>query len=362
MNITDTCHGVMILCDDQGQLIQVIRDDFGLCGADRRIQRLTDLVDHDSREKAAAFVAEVVRKKAAFGWEMNVFVGNRLSAAHFAGGATTDGLLLIGSLSRTGVMQFMEELMRINNEQSTALRAAAKAQALQGSGLDEQTEVLLNDLARLNNELANAQRDAARRNHELSRANAELERTRGLLETEHARLVEANERLEALATTDGLTGAKNHRAFQERLSEEYSRASRSGAPLSVILLDVDNFKLYNDEFGHPAGDRVLKSVAQLLQANVREVDYVARYGGEEFAIVLPGADDFVARSVAERCREAIAAGPWPDRQVTASLGVASANASTPSRGALIEQADTALYRSKAAGRNRVSLYFDLTVS
>src|SRR2546429_1187714 len=114
------------------------------------------------------------------------------------------------------------------------------------------------------------------------------------LEHLHAELKVKNERLEALATTDGLTGLKNHRHFQEALSESSSFCARGAMPLSVIMLDVDCFKQYNDTFGHPAGDDVLKAVAGILSTSARNYDQAARYGGEEFVLLLPGADADVA--------------------------------------------------------------------
>ncbi len=163
-----------------------------------------------------------------------------------------------------------------------------------------------------------------------------------------------NRQLEALATQDGLTGLKNHRAFAERLEMEVERATRYGVPLCLALLDVDSFKGYNDTFGHPAGDSVLRTVARLLEASVREADLVARYGGEEFVLILPHTQTADAMMVAERCRAAIEGAGWPERAVTASFGVASLGPAIKTTSALVVAADQALYHSKRTGRNRVS--------
>ena len=125
------------------------------------------------------------------------------------------------------------------------------------------------------------------------------------LEEQQARLVEANVLLEALATTDGLTGLKNHRSFQEQLSREFERSRRYQTPLSLMLLDVDHFKQYNDTYGHPAGDEVLKMVACLVAEHTRETDVACRYGGEEFVVVLSDTDAAGALVVAERMRAEI---------------------------------------------------------
>jgi diguanylate cyclase (GGDEF)-like protein len=165
----------------------------------------------------------------------------------------------------------------------------------------------------------------------------------------------ANADLERLATTDGLTGLKNHRTFQGLLAAEYARARRYEKPLSVVLLDVDHFKMFNDTFGHPAGDAVLCRVGSLLQETARTTDVVARYGGEEFALLLPETPSEGAESIAERLRHAVAAAGWDRREVTVSVGVSSLEDETPSPAGLVEAADQALYRSKRNGRNRVTV-------
>jgi diguanylate cyclase (GGDEF)-like protein/putative nucleotidyltransferase with HDIG domain len=193
-----------------------------------------------------------------------------------------------------------------------------------------------------------------RESEQIACANAELQKRLDRIHDEMGVLERTNIRLEALATTDGLTGLKNHRSFQDRLREEFERAQRYGAGLSVMLLDVDKFKAYNDKFGHPAGDVVLKQVAGILRATARTTDIVARYGGEEFVVILPETDTEDARAVAERYRQAIESASWPQREVTASFGVASLAPAIASASELVAEADVALYRSKQRGRNCVT--------
>ncbi|MGP0067614.1 MAG: diguanylate cyclase [Isosphaeraceae bacterium] len=168
----------------------------------------------------------------------------------------------------------------------------------------------------------------------------------------HDQLARQNARLAEMATTDELTGVKNRRRFQEDLELLFAQADRKSSPLSLIMLDIDHFKQFNDTFGHPAGDRILRSVGSTLKSIVRNHDVVARYGGEEFVVLLPTTDVAEAMSVAERLRSSIADHPWTDRKVTASLGVATSGIDTPDGATLVVHADRALYHSKQCGRNR----------
>ncbi|RYG25482.1 diguanylate cyclase [bacterium] len=167
-------------------------------------------------------------------------------------------------------------------------------------------------------------------------------------------LHDAYRELQAVATTDGMTGLPNHRSFQERLRKSANDTQEAGQPLALLLIDVDRFKQYNDNFGHPAGDEALRIVARIIRESLRDSDLPARYGGEEFAAILPNTDAEGAGVVAERIRAACEAEPFPCRAVTLSVGVAvRAGDADPS--GLIERADQALYLAKHRGRNRVVL-------
>jgi diguanylate cyclase (GGDEF)-like protein len=158
-----------------------------------------------------------------------------------------------------------------------------------------------------------------------------------------------------------MTGLKNHRAFQERLNSEFQRAVRYSTPLSLLLLDVDHFKNFNDTYGHPAGDQCLRQIARVIEGLLnRPSDLAARHGGEEFACVLPEVDRSGALALAESIRVQVAQLKIPHDAspvagyVTVSMGVATV-VPTPEvvPGVLIAMADQALYRAKAAGRDRV---------
>ncbi|HIJ65823.1 MAG TPA: sensor domain-containing diguanylate cyclase [Candidatus Hydrogenedentes bacterium] len=168
----------------------------------------------------------------------------------------------------------------------------------------------------------------------------------------------ANERLEYLAITDGLTGLYNHRHFHERLEEEFERARRYRVPLSCLMLDIDDFKQVNDTYGHLQGDNVLREMAARILRTVRKSDTVARYGGEEFVIIMPQTGAHGAAAEAERLRHVLGSAPYegmPEEvRVTVSVGVAVLEQDAMRDcEAIIRVADGALYRAKHKGKNRI---------
>ncbi|MFI5459040.1 MAG: GGDEF domain-containing protein [Isosphaerales bacterium] len=161
-------------------------------------------------------------------------------------------------------------------------------------------------------------------------------------------------RLENLALTDPLTGLANRRALENALESAVSRAKRYNSHVSVIFVDVDHFKQFNDRCGHKVGDQVLRAVARVVLSSVRTEDVAGRYGGEEFLVVLPETDEAGSAQLAERIRTAVKALDSPLPPVTISLGVATLRAQWSSVAALVAKADQALYVSKQTGRDRVT--------
>jgi two-component system, cell cycle response regulator len=200
-------------------------------------------------------------------------------------------------------------------------------------------------------------------NLDYDQMNKQLVQAKMHLEKLTRELEEKNRILDNLANLDGLTGVYNHRYFQNTLDQEISRASRHGLTISLLLIDIDHFKKFNDNFGHQAGDFVLTKFARLIRDNIRNYDTVARYGGEEFVVILPETTAEDALVVAEKLRLLITDTPLQDNheeyRVTASFGHASTTPGTEdgfTKNGFICKADEALYDAKEKGRNRVCSY------
>jgi len=173
-------------------------------------------------------------------------------------------------------------------------------------------------------------------------------------------LKDANAKLEIASQIDGLTQLNNRAHWEQRLQEEFNRGRRYGSPMSLLMFDLDHFKLVNDTFGHLAGDAILRTVASQIDDSLRDSDIAGRYGGEEFGIVLPSTDIKGASIFAERLRALIAAEPVRfngiDISVAVSIGVSEMHDDVDNHEMLISQADEALYYSKENGRNRWAAY------
>jgi diguanylate cyclase (GGDEF)-like protein len=185
---------------------------------------------------------------------------------------------------------------------------------------------------------------------------------------EKNKLSKDNARLEKLADLDSLTGLYNRRAFERILLDSLMLAREAREVVSIILADIDYFKNFNDLYGHPVGDLLLKDLASALTGNIRKEDTVARIGGEEFVIILPGISYEQALAFGERLRRVIDQGKWSSKSMTISLG-ASTYEFTSKRTSLksvmkrlIQEADTAMYESKNVGRNRITHFQDISTT
>ncbi len=182
------------------------------------------------------------------------------------------------------------------------------------------------------------------------------------LERYQEEMQEVNDRLRRLSVTDELTGLRNRRAFEERLVLEFSVARRRKRDLAVLLLDVDYFKRINDQWGHGAGDAVLRRLSAILRTTVRLPDLVARYGGEEFVMLLPESGVDAAVGLANRLMERIASETWEHEPVTVSIGATALSDGLVNGFQIVAQADEALYAAKRSGKNRVVVYGEGTHS
>ncbi|WP_020408028.1 diguanylate cyclase [Hahella ganghwensis] len=173
-------------------------------------------------------------------------------------------------------------------------------------------------------------------------------------------LAKANAKLEQLSRTDGLTQLNNRRFWEERLEAEFRRFKRTGKVATLIMFDIDHFKKVNDTYGHPAGDEVIRQVADALRETMRTTDIAGRYGGEEFGLILIDTDSISGKSFAERLRtrveELTVSHEDSDIRFTISLGIAEVNHSLDDYQQWLENADTALYESKQNGRNRTTVH------
>ena len=261
----------------------------------------------------------------------------RVEADYVVGSTLTQAELLI-PIKHAGVI-----LGLLNLESPSAESFTAEIREVLDVLADQIGDVL--HLRLLQAQLSSMNRKASALAAELARVNARLKRN--------------NRSLDRLSRTDQLTGAKNRRGFEQALRDGWRLAKAQRQPLSMLIVDIDHFKAYNDHYGHPAGDACLSRVGALIRGALRDEDSVfARYGGEEFAIVLPGIDATMALTVAERVRKAVFAARIAHAastlgRVSLSIGAASLMPTPPhSAQRLVTQADQALYQAKHEGRNR----------
>lgn len=252
---------------------------------------------------------------------------------------------------------------------------AVPTEARDGDGEDEllilmrdmnwmarQIEMREGDLQQAVASLTQSQQHNAEQNEALAATNAELLAAKLQLQTRTEELEQALRQMQVMAMTDPLTALANRRCFFERLDRQFAAFSCQCHPLSLVVIDADRFKSINDTYGHEAGDRVLLTIAEIIQKSIRESDLVARIGGEEYALLLPEAGVQEAVAIAERIRQAVEKHDFrlplhPPGEITISIGICTLTQQPcMERDRLFHYADQALYESKHRGRNSISLY------
>jgi diguanylate cyclase (GGDEF)-like protein len=334
-------------------------------------QRVTDLerLNHSARQLASSIELETVIDAVATELPRAVAVADWVALVHRGHERTLDGYVV--DRFECGPGEFVREPL-------------AAGAGLAARVIEQQRTVLIDDLSAAPRGGDDVCAPAGARawlaapvfvDNRCEGALVVASRRPGAFEDDHRRVVEGvalqvgaaiqNAHLYEMAMVDGLTGLFVRRYFDARIAEELERARRYGAPFSVVMMDIDDFKRLNDTHGHLAGDRVLREVATIVRDQMRGVDTAARYGGEEFAVVLPRTEKVAAYNLAERIRAAIAERTvaldgGPTISVTASLGIAAyPDGDQPDDGndGVVRRADLALYRAKQLGKNRVELYW-----
>ncbi|BDI29820.1 hypothetical protein CCAX7_18710 [Capsulimonas corticalis] len=254
--------------------------------------------------------------------------------------------------TQTAVAAFRMHLVLVTMTQSLGLTGFLVSWALIGV-LFAAVVVLAFGRTGVSEQISKARREAEAYADARRKAETQLREAQETIAAQEKEIAALEARVEISAAVDSLTSLPNHRAFHLKLTEECWRAARYEAPLSVVVLDIDHFRDYNDTFGVAAGDDVLKTAARLLQRAARACDYVTRYGGQQFAIILPEATRVQAEAAAERFRAVIAGGQWQKRGIVVSAGVA-AMSTGQAAAALAAQADRAVVVAKTRGRNCVA--------
>ena len=311
---TDTDALASLLARTEALVLAVLDEEGGLVEGNRGFRRLVDAEDAAPGEDMAPYLANPTFATL-----------QEAAAAHGRDGLSWTwpihrGLVSLGSRAQDAVTVRGEVFLRQGRYVIVAEHDIEDLRAL-----TTQMFILTEDMADMQRELVLARKEVERREADLAK----------------------------LASTDPLTGLLNRRAFDRRLGEEIERSLRTSVPMSVVMVDLDRFKEFNDTWGHLCGDRCLERVAVVLQTHSRPYDAASRYGGEEFVLVLPGADATAARHRAETLRTAIAETdiPGADARVTASFGVAQYGGSSAED--VLRAADEALYEAKDGGRDRV---------
>ena len=269
-----------------------------------------------------------------------------------------DVKMIISAINKGQIFRYISKPWN-NMELKTIVREAFERFELQ-----DQNRRLVSDLKAALGELESLNQDLEKRVQERTQ---QLENANASLVELNGKLKDANQQLERMASTDGLTGVFNRRYFDHTLESEFKRSERYANQLGLLLLDMDNFKIFNDTYGHQVGDRALIELCNIIRVQIRTVDVAARYGGEEFAIILLHTEEQHALLVAERVRKEVHTHlvtnlrkvldqPFPEMVASVSIGLAMSHEHATNPKELVEAADKALYHAKRTGKNRCVVY------
>ncbi len=269
----------VFLIDLRGKIKRAILDDFEL-GKNIDDFNLLSLVDEYSKTRFLKFLLNVENEATEVYWDINLKINGEINKFFFTGIKSDGEIILLITKDFLNLEQIYEDFIKINNEQVNYFRNVLKKYEDDMKNSYKSYIELLDEISKLNNELSNAQRELIKKTYELE---------------------ELNKKLEELTITDPLTGLYNRRFFEKIFRSEIAKSKRHNIPLSIMFIDINNFKKVNDELGHIEGDRILKELARIFTGNVRkDVDYIFRFGGDEFLILLFGSTYEDSLKVIER--------------------------------------------------------------
>jgi diguanylate cyclase (GGDEF)-like protein len=328
--------GIALLCDTYGEILEVIQDTFTL-GEIGPGKRISQVLDSENSYKLFEFMALLRDKKVLFDWEFKTAEVYDNLIIRLSGLLLNTKMIILATALEKETLNLYRELMIMNNEQTNTIRVTTKEQKKIAQEVQPDNE-LYEELSRMNNELINLHRQLAKKNMEQERLISEIKE---------------------LSVTDPLTNILNRRGFFYRADQEWSHAQRYKRPITAIMFDIDFFKLFNDAYGHEAGDSILVEVAHRCQSRLRTVDILARFGGDEFCALLPETDAkmgaIAAAGILDTIRNSIDT-DFDRLCATASIGVADNQNGVNNLDDILRNADMAMYEAKRAGRNQVHVF------
>jgi len=276
---SQTIQDIILACNSEGVVKSILYQNAKFCNLFEEGEYFFKNVQVESLAKALSFFSEVKEIKRITNYEINFVCNQTVETLIFSGAYDEQELIILAS-SRLAGFPLYDEMMEINNEQVNLFRQELKKNSLKQQSADNNEYKFYDEISRLNNELTNVQRELSKKNIQLN---------------------QLNHKLEELTIRDPLTNLYNKRYLYTKYAEEITRAQRFQYSISLVMIDINNFKQVNDRLGHQEGDRLLKKFAELCQANIRAgLDYPFRVGGDEFVLLLTHCEEATAESILER--------------------------------------------------------------